>query len=293
MTPADVVDHLSGKDQSHSGLSLIDIGVNLTSSQFAQDRDDVVARARQHGIVAQLVTGTNLASSKEALAYVKNQPDLFSTCGFHPHHASEFTPDALNQLKELAAHPKVRAIGETGLDFNRNFSPRHQQEFAFNEQLQLAAALKKPLFLHQRDAHDTFIALLKNQHSRLQNISMVVHCFTDTLSALRDCLDLGCHIGITGWICDKKRGEALRQIVQYIPDDRLLIETDAPYLLPHNLEEVMSLKPTVKKRNEPACLYAVLVQVAQCRSQSVGQVAAITYENALDFMQLKQHTSMA
>lgn len=265
-------------------LALFDIGANLTSSQFSSDCCDVIERARHNNVVAQLITGTNLKSSQAALDLANTQPFLFSTCGFHPHHASEFTADSINALLSIAQSPKVRAIGETGLDFNRMFSPQQQQEWAFNEHLQLAAELKKPLFLHQRDAHSIFISLLSNQRASLNKI--VVHCFTDSLEALKDYLNLDCYIGITGWIADKKRGETLRQIVKYIPNNRLLIETDAPYLLPHNLNDAMGIDPTIKRRNEPAYLYAVLAKIAECRNQPIEHLAATTFENTLGFLEL-------
>jgi TatD DNase family protein len=178
----------------------------------------------------------------------------------------------------MATHPKVIAIGETGLDFNRDFSPRLMQEKSFAEQLQLAARLNKPVFLHQRDAHERFLPLLKQQRDRLPRV--IVHCFTGNKRELFDYLDLDCHIGITGWVCDTRRGGELRQLVAHIPDDRLLIETDAPYLLPHNLD----ITPAEKGRNEPAFLPCVLKELARCRQQNEEELAALTYANTRAFM---------
>jgi TatD DNase family protein len=265
-------------------MQLIDIGANLTSTRFHKDIDDVLQRARQQGVVAQLVTGTSLRASTEAVALAARHPDIYATCGIHPHDASHFDAGTIKQLTQLASHHKIRAIGETGLDFNRNFSPRPAQERAFSEQLALAAQLGKPVFLHQRDAHERFLPLLKEQHSTLSHI--VVHCFTGTREEMFDYLDMGCFIGITGWVCDRRRGELLRNIVANIPDDRLMIETDAPYLLPHNLESATGMTPVMKGRNEPAFLPAVLHQLAICRHQSIDVLAAHCLANSLAFMGL-------
>lgn len=259
-------------------MQLIDIGANLTSGRFRKDLTDVLARARDAGVIAQLVTGTSLQESEDALALAKQHDDLYTTCGIHPHDAKTFDNNSLKQLTELAAHPKVRAIGETGLDFNRDFSPRDQQENAFSEQLQLAAQLNLPAFLHQRDAHERFLPLLKEQRNALPRV--VVHCFTGTKQELFDYLDLDCYIGITGWLCDTRRGGNLRDIVGNIPNNRLMIETDAPYLLPHNLD----ITPAVKKRNEPAFLPYVLKELAVCRGQSEAELAKLTCENSWEFM---------
>lgn len=264
---------------------LIDIGVNLTSGRFHKDLDQVLTRAREAGVVAQLVTGTSLPASEEALELARQHPDLYATAGIHPHDARHFDDNSLKQLAALAKDPKVRCIGETGLDFNRDFSPRPQQENAFSEQLALAAELNKPVFLHQRDAHERFLPLLKEQRDRLPEV--VVHCFTGNKQELFDYLDLGCDIGITGWLCDQRRGGELRELVVSIPDSQLMIETDAPYLLPHNLHEALGVEPAVKKRNEPAFLPAVLQQLALCRQQDATELAQHCLTNSLRLMQLE------
>lgn len=259
-------------------MQLIDIGANLTSRRFHKDLPQVLERARQAGVIAQWVTGTSLTASQGALELADHYPELYATVGIHPHEASSFNAAALAQLADMATHPKVVAIGETGLDFNRDFSPRPMQEKSFAEQLQLAARLNKPVFLHQRDAHERFLPLLKQQRDRLPRV--IVHCFTGNKRELFDYLDLDCHIGITGWVCDTRRGGELRQLVAHIPDDRLLIETDAPYLLPHNLD----ITPAEKGRNEPAFLPCVLKELARCRQQNEEELAALTYANTRAFM---------
>lgn len=263
-------------------MQLIDIGSNLTSSRFRKDLPDVLTRAKQAGVVAQWVTGTSLATSQGALALADCHPDLYATIGIHPHEAKTFNTAVLAQLADMAAHPKVVAMGETGLDFNRDFSPRPMQEKSFAEQLQLAARLHKPVFLHQRDAHERFLPLLKEQRDALPRV--VVHCFTGNKRELFDYLDMDCHIGITGWICDSRRGGELRELVHNIPDERLLIETDAPYLLPHNLD----VTPAEKGRNEPAFLPWVLQEIARCRSQDETELAELVFANSLAFMGLSK-----
>ncbi len=234
----------------------IDIGVNLTNKSLMQDIDGVLQRATQVGVGQILVTGTSLEESRAAVTLCsKHSEILYCTAGIHPHHASDWdenTPSALSELAHLAL---VRAIGETGLDFNRDFSPRERQIDVFHQQLELAKQLGKPLFTHQRDAHDSFIAILREYRDALQPV--VVHCFTDNQAALRDYLDLDCHIGSTGWICDERRGTELQELVKYIPANRLMLETDAPYLLPRDLS------PKPKSRiNEPCHLPHIARAVA-------------------------------
>jgi TatD DNase family protein len=165
-------------------------------------------------------------------------------------------------------------VGETGLDFNRDFSPRPTQVTVFETQLQLAAKTGKPLFLHERDAFDTQYDILKNQRNTISNA--VVHCFTGKESELRAYLDLGLYIGITGWICDERRGQELQRIVRYIPDDRLLIETDGPYLLPRDL------RPRPKsRRNEPRYLPHIASRIAELRQQSPEFIEEQTRKNTI------------
>ncbi|HBX38608.1 MAG TPA: hydrolase TatD, partial [Pseudohongiella sp.] len=226
-------------------LQLIDIGANLGHESFDHDLEDVLQRAHAAGLVHYLVTGTTLPASQKALALCKKWPDMSATAGIHPHEAQHADADVLAGIRELLGDPLVKAVGETGLDFNRDFSPRPAQERVFAEHLAMAVDTGKPVFLHQRDAHDRFLPILKEFRDQLSG--GVVHCFTDQRQALYDYLDLDMHIGITGWICDERRGAHLHEFVRDIPADRLLLETDAPYLLPR------SLRPRPKtRRNEPA-----------------------------------------
>ena len=248
-------------------MELIDIGANLTHESFRHDFDDVLARAKTHGVVQMLVTGASREGSEHALQLARAHPGvLHATAGVHPHHASDYGEAADALLRALLREPEVKAVGETGLDYHRNYSPRPAQLAAFEKQLAIAVETGKPLFLHQRDAHDDFIALLKSARDRVP--AAVVHCFTDTRDALHDYLDLDCHIGITGWICDERRGTHLRELVRDIPADRLLLETDAPYLLPRSVRPQPS-----HRRNEPMYLAHVCEQVARDRDESAEVTA--------------------
>ena len=255
-------------------MDLIDIGANLTHESFRHDFDAVLARAHQAGITQMIVTGASREGSEQALALAHAHPGvLHATAGVHPHHAVDYDADTEALLRALLRDPMVRAVGETGLDYHRNYSPREAQRAAFEKQLAIAADLGKPLFLHQRDAHADFLALLKTARDRVP--AAVVHCFTDSREALFDYLDLDCHIGITGWICDERRGTHLRALVREIPSQRLLLETDAPYLLPRTVRP-----QPAHRRNEPMHLAHIVAEVARDRGEAVEVTAAQSSANA-------------
>ena len=261
-------------------IELVDIGVNLTNKSLLANLDGVLQRAADAGVSQMVVTGTTLADSAQAIELCAQHPStLVSTCGIHPHHASDWNADSYHDLRLMAHQPCVRAIGETGLDFNRNFSPPAAQELAFEQHMALAGELQLPLFCHQRDAHDQFAAMLRGNRDRLGRV--VVHCFTDTREALIEYLELDCYIGITGWICDERRGLELRELVKLIPADRLLLETDAPYLLPRNLDP----KPS-SRINEPAYLRHILDDVAKYQEQPVDSLAEAVLQNSRTFFNL-------
>lgn len=251
---------------------MFDIGVNLTSSQFSRDHDEVVARALAAGVNGMLLTGTNLAESQQAQKLASRYSGCWSTAGVHPHDGSSWTPAVAEAIYTLAGEPQVVAIGECGLDFNRNFSTPHEQEVAFSAQLALAAELSMPVFLHCRDAHDRFLTLLKPWLEKIPGA--VLHCFTGSRSEVQECLDLGLFIGITGWVCDERRGLELRELLPAIPAERLLLETDAPYLLPRDLKP----KPA-SRRNEPAYLPHILASVAAWRGEEAQWLEAQTDAN--------------
>ena len=255
-------------------LNLIDIGANLTHASFDADREEVIGRAAEHGVRRLVLTGSSEQSSIEAAALASARPGtLYATAGLHPHHASEYAPAVHVTLREVAAQPGVVAIGECGLDYFRDFSPRDAQREAFSAQLELAVETKLPVFLHQRDAHEEFVEILAPMLPRLNG--GVAHCFTGGERELRAYLEMGLYIGITGWICDERRGAHLADLVPLIPDDRLLLETDAPYLLPRTL----SPRPKTR-RNEPAFLREVLRVVARAAGRSEAEVASLTTANA-------------
>jgi len=261
-------------------IELIDIGVNLTNKSLLQDVDALMQRAETAGVKQMVVTGTSIAESRQAIGLCQRFPQqLVSTCGIHPHHASEWDASSLSDLEAMAQQQCVRAIGETGLDFNRNYSPPSAQEYAFQQQIELAVSLKMPLFCHQRDAHRRFVEMLGVYRDDISRL--VVHCFTDSREALMDYIDLDCYIGITGWICDERRGLDLQQLVKLVPEERLLLETDAPYLLPRNIEP----KPS-SRINEPAYLPHILEKVAFHQGKSIQLLARQCLHNSRTFFAL-------
>jgi TatD DNase family protein len=262
--------------------SLIDIGANLAHKCFDDDRDDVLRRAADAGVAKIIVTGSSDASNVQAAALADSKPGiLYATAGVHPHHASDYTEASDALIRRLVQKEVVVAVGECGLDYFRNFSPREAQLDAFRQQLEIAKDCGLPVFLHHRDAHDDFVEVLE---SALPDLTRAVaHCFTGEGESLREYVAMGLYVGITGWICDERRGQHLHDIVSVVPDDRLLIETDAPYLLPR------TVRPKPKsRRNEPAYLREVLYTVAEARGQSIEHVAEISTENALRFFGLRQ-----
>jgi TatD DNase family protein len=259
---------------------LIDIGANLTHESFAQDLPEVMQRAHAAGVQQMIVTGTSVETSRAALALHAQHPgQLYVTVGLHPHHASDASAATLDALRELAAGPGVVAVGECGLDYVRNYSPREAQIRAFKAQLELAIELRKPVFLHQRDAHADFISIVREYRAQLTD--GVAHCFTGQAGELEDCLAAGLAIGITGWICDERRGQHLLPLMPIIPAAQLMLETDAPYLLPRSLTP----RPSTR-RNEPAFLTEVARVVAAARGEDYATLARTSTGNAVRFFQL-------
>ena len=254
--------------------ALIDIGVNLTHDSFERDRAEVIERGISAGVERFIVTGTSVTASVQALTLATTRPGLiFTTAGVHPHHAGEFDAHSCDALAKLLENERVVAVGECGLDFYRDFSPREDQLRAFEAQLELAARVQRPVFLHQRDAHEPFVELLRAARDSL--VGGVAHCFTGGPEELGDYLELGLYIGVTGWVCDERRGSALRRALPDIPLDRLLLETDAPYLLPRDLRPIPHAR-----RNEPQFLPHVLERVASEMNLAPATVAAATVANA-------------
>lgn len=258
-------------------LELIDIGINLTHDSYDHDRAAVLSRAIEHGVRQFIITGASAESSKAALDLVDLSPRILrSTAGCHPHHAVDYDATAHSIVSELVQHPWVVAVGETGLDYHRNFSSPSEQRRAFEKQLDLAIATRKPLFLHQRDAHADFIHMLRERAAVLPRA--VLHCFTGNANELDESLATGLWIGITGWICDERRGHHLRELVARISVGRLMIETDGPYLLPRDLTP----KPE-SRRNEPMYLQHIAKVIAAARGETLDDLAAHTTQTARDF----------
>ena len=258
----------------------VDIGVNLTHDSFDHDRLDVIRRATETGVRYLIVTGACAESTEAAIELSRSVPSLLrATAGYHPHHALKLSTEALDRLSTLAVSPEVVAIGECGLDYHRNFSSPQEQRLAFEQQLALAIRMQKPLFLHCRDAHRDFMAMLRAAGKDLPRA--VLHCFTGSGAELDEALASGLWIGITGWICDERRGQHLHELVRHIPQGRLMIETDAPYLLPRDL-----IPKPVSRRNEPCHLPHIGQVIARLRGETSEELAAHTTKTACRFFGL-------
>lgn len=255
----------------NSQLRWFDAGVNLFSAQFDADRLQILDNARTAGVSTLLLISSDLAETADNLHWCGEHRDCLTTAGVHPHQAAAVKADWQIELRQLLAQEHVVAVGECGLDFNRMFSPQSEQIRVFETQLQLAKSCGKAVYLHERDAFDTQISLLKQQ----QITHGIAHCFTGDTKQLKAYLDLGLYIGITGWLCDERRGQLLQQAMAYLPPDRLILETDAPYLLPRNLAD----KPK-SRRNEPAFISAIALQLSQLTGWSVAEIAQHSEHNA-------------
>jgi TatD DNase family protein len=276
---------------------VIDIGINLTSDKFHKDTDAVVARAHEAGLTHLILTGTSVKASRDALqlckrfASAKNVPTMRCTIGVHPHDAKTWSASVDAHLRELLSQNPglVVAVGECGLDYNRMFSPEAEQVAAFEAQIRIAVDLQLPLFLHQRDAHDAFLAILQKHREALKDLPIVVHCFTGTLEECQAYLAFSphCYIGLTGFICDDREGRGLHldKVCQAIPADRLLIETDGPYVLPRNIPRPVQRQIVLGGRCEPCMIVWVLQRLAQHRGittdEGVAELAKQIHANTL------------
>ncbi len=253
-------------------MKLIDIGVNFHSKQLKGMAAELIERAKAAGVGGILATGTSWESSCTELTLAHQYPGyLYSTAGVHPHSADDWTDAMRAALLTLLADPVCVAVGETGLDYNRNFSTPVNQRRAFTAQLEMAAAVRKPLFLHCRDAFDDFYPMVRDAVAA--GAHGVVHCFTGSQEEAEAFAELGLDIGVTGWVTDLARGQALREAVKTIPLDRLHLETDAPYLGPKN----------AKKRrpyNEPANLVWVARAIAELRGVDEAAVVQACTRNS-------------
>lgn len=281
---------------------MIDIGANLLDAAFDADREEVLRRAFEAGIETVVLTGTSVASSRAAADYARRHggsaspggdsgsaalPRLFATAGVHPHEAATVEQGWDDRIARLASRAEVVAVGETGLDYYRDFSPRDEQRAVFRRQIELAIELQLPLFVHDRDSAGDTRRILREVHGYRErrddrnDLAACIHCFTGTAADLDGYLDDGYYIGITGWICDERRGSRLMDLVRRIPADRLMIETDAPYLRPRTI-----VPQPRSRRNEPAFLTWVARHVAQCRNETPAEVERQTRRNAMRFFGL-------
>lgn len=262
----------------------IDIGINLTNRQFQNDIDDIVHNALDADVSHMILTGTSVRNSQESAKITASYPGvLYSTAGIHPHDAKSFDANSIHQLKALLQKKHVVAVGECGLDFDRDFSRRDKQEQCFKAQLELAIATQKPLFLHERAAFSRFMAITNDYLPQLPKA--VVHCFTGNLTEAKTYLDNGFYIGFTGAISDINRFAHLKEVVRYVPLDRLMIETDAPFMLPKNVPKA-SLTKYHERRNEPAFLPYVAGTIAQFKVVGLDVIAAHSSKNAVAFFGL-------
>ena len=252
---------------------MFDIGANLTSSHFIKDLDVVLNDSLTAGVEKICITSSNLDDVKNAKKITEKYKNLYYSVGFHPHNAKDFKIEFLKDMLVYLNDPKAICLGEMGLDFNRNFSSKEEQILCFESQLSLANSISKPLFLHQRDAHEEFLSVLDNHKF---NQKLIVHCFTGNLSELEEYLKRDFYIGITGWVCNLKRGKELRECINQIPEDKLLIETDSPYLSPRKKI----------RRNEPKFLIDVAEEVATLRNETTESIINSSYKNSLNFFNL-------
>ena len=256
---------------------LFDIACNFSSNRYDNDLDEVIKNAKNNNVTKFLVVSASINDVDKVYSiYQKYRSDCFFTVGTHPHHANEINSESMKKMRILVKDLKPCSVGETGLDFFRNLSTLEEQIFAFEEQIKLSIEFNKPLFLHQRDAHDEFIKIIMKYKNDINKA--VVHCFTGTQKQLDSYLNLGFYIGLTGWICDERRNVELRKSIKNIPLDRLMIETDSPYLIPRNL----IIKPK-NNRNEPSYLPHIAKEIADIINIDLSKLIDITYKNSISF----------
>jgi TatD DNase family protein len=262
-------------------MKYIDIGINLTNKQFQNDIQTIIKNAVDAGVEQMILTGTSVRNSEQSAALAKKYPANFcATAGIHPHDAKHFDPDSIPRLRKLLQDSQIVSVGECGLDFDRDFSPRPVQEKCYEAQLELAVELQKPLFLHERAAFTRFNFITDNYLSRLPRA--VVHCFTGSLQEAKTYLDKGFYLGFTGAVSDARRFEQLREVVKYVPLDRMMVETDAPFMLPKNVPKNLMAKYH-ERRNEPAFLPFVAKTIAEFKGISIQEIAEQTRQTTKQF----------
>ncbi|MCK5836638.1 MAG: TatD family hydrolase [Desulfobacula sp.] len=262
-------------------MILFDSHCHINDKVYENDISEVMERAWQEQVRGIMIVGVDVPTSLKAIQIAASRDHIFTSVGIHPHDAADCSQDVLNNLQTLAKeHDSVKAWGEIGLDFNRMFSTQKDQEKCFEDQLGIAAVLDLPIIFHERDSRGRFYEILKSSGPKTRK--GVVHCFSGTREEMFKYLDLGYHIGITGILTLKKRGEYLRNIAPLIPDDRILIETDAPYLTPAPQKNKF-------RRNEPAFVKSVLLKLAEIKNSDPDELSHIIFNNTLKFYRI-HHT---
>ncbi len=268
-------DRRSAAPAARSRRALIDTHCHIQTEEFDDDRDEVLARAREAGVETLIVVGGagDLSTNDQAVRLAEAHPGLYATVGMHPHDAKDVGAEDMDRLRNLAAHPKVVAIGETGLDFHYEHSPRQVQREMFERFVGLALETRLPVVVHNRESDRDAAETIRNGGSRLEG---VIHCFTSDAAAARTFLDLGFYLSFSG-IVTFKNAEGLRDIAGWVPLDRLLIETDAPFLAP---------VPKRGRRNEPAYVAFVAETLARVRGVELEEIAEAASRNARTLFRL-------
>tara|TARA_Y100000389_G_scaffold204577_1_gene258105 strand:+ start:4770 stop:5576 length:807 start_codon:yes stop_codon:yes gene_type:complete len=258
---------------------LFDIGANLLDRQLFKNFNEIVSKCKTNNIKKIIITSSHIDDTYKAKELIDREPDLlFTTVGFHPHNAKDYKDEYYERMVELCNLDYVKAIGECGLDYKRNYSNKNDQLYCFQKHLELATEINLPMFLHERDAHFDFSKILKEYIHQVEDV--VVHCFTGDKTTLEDYLDMGCYIGLTGWITDPNRGHHLHDIIKYIPSNKLMIETDSPYLMPY------SYNIDRNKYNEPSNLVYVLDAVSCILKKDKRLLANELYNNTCKFFNI-------
>ena len=257
---------------------LIDTHAHLDEQAFDADRDEVLARAEQAGVEAILTIGITAETSRAAVALAEQYDEVFAVVGIQPNYASQIQPGDWETIVELAAHPQVVAVGETGLDRYWDYAPIDEQREWFDRHLDLAREVDKPFVVHCRDAETDVVAQLRRA-AESGPLRGVMHSFSGDAQTAAACLELGMHLSFAGMLTYKKSAD-LRAVAQTVPDERLLVETDAPYLVPHRVRESKKKGGLGIKRNEPAFVRFTAECLAQQTGRPTEEIAAITTANA-------------
>lgn len=254
--------------QLDSNICLIDTHAHIEGREFDEDRAEVIERARREGVCAIVNVGADLKTSRLSVALANEVDMIYSSVGIHPHSAKEATEDVYEQIAELSQSEKNLAIGEIGLDYHYDFSPRNVQQDVFREQIRLARSLKLPVIIHNRESDEDMIRIL--QEESISDVGGVMHCFTGSENLAKACLDMGLYIAFGG-VLTFKNAEDNRKIAKWLPLSSLVVETDSPYLAP---------RPMRGKRCEPAFIKWTAKELASIKGISLEELSKITTENA-------------